>query len=140
MSTKFITLTLLAGLVCLLSRTAGSAATIGPRCGSCFGASSLSENLATHLYSPAEYVHQVAVKISRNNLVSSSSVSNGTLQAGILSGIGCPGSSANLICAAGGAAVFDIPRKGTVSSTESIKANYDTADIIFSDITPRPEP
>jgi hypothetical protein len=160
-SIKCLTLTLLSGLVCLLSCPNGSAATIGPHCGSCYGTTSaLTENLSsikttssyqvTYIYSPAEYIHQVAVKISRSKLVSVPGEAIGTLHPGVLSSFGCSGSGANFICGSGGASavangsdytwVFDIPKKGTISSTESIKANYDTANVILSDDTPRPVP
>jgi hypothetical protein len=159
--TKCLALTLLGGFVYLLNCPNVSPATIGPRCGSCYGATSaLTEYLQSsikttpsfqvkYIYSPAEYVHQVAVKISRNNLVSLPLEANWALHPGLLSSLGCSGSGANFICASGGTSavassssstwVFDIPKKGSASSTESIRANYDTANIILSDDTPRPD-
>jgi len=112
MRTRCLTLTLLGCFACLSSSPNGSAATIGPRCGNCYGtASALTE--AAYVYSPADYVHQVAVKIARNDLVSVPGGPNLMLQLEV---------SAYTW-------VFDIPKKGASSNPESIKANYNTAKI-----------
>jgi hypothetical protein len=102
-----------------------SAATIGPSCGSCYGATyTLSESLLSstkttstyqvtysintkgYIYNATDYIQQVAVKIS-NNVISSSLVSaplggNWTLQNGGLNSSGCSGSGAGFICASDG--------------------------------------
>ncbi len=141
MRTRCLTLTLLGSFACLSSSPSGSAATIGPRCGNCYGTTSTE---AAYVYSPADYVHQVAVKISRNNLVSVPGGANWTPQPGDLSSVGCLGSGANFVCPSGGTLevsaytwVFDIPKKGASSSPESIKANYYTAKINSAADTPR---
>jgi hypothetical protein len=152
LSTTILTFTLLGGLVCLSRPPSVSAATIGPTCGSCYGTTdTLSENVLSstkttspyqvpHVDSAAGYVQQVAVRI----LVSAPGAADWTIQSAGISGIGCSGSSAGFICASQGTSaptwIFDIKNKRGISSTESIKANYDTAkDTILPEERPERE-
>jgi len=162
----------LASLVAVagLSSPRISAATIGPSCGSCYGATyTLSETLLSstkntstyqvtysintkgYIYNATDYIQQVAVKIS-DSVISSSLVSaplggKWTLHNTGLSSNGCSGNGGGFICASDGTSavangstytwVFDIKINGTISSTESIKANYSPANgIIVSEDIP----
>ena len=121
-------------------------------------------NTKGYIYNATDYIQQVAVKIS-DNVISASLVSapaGGSWSAPQLnSGLnnsGCSGSGSGFVCTSDGSSavangstytwVFDIKIQGTISSTESIKANYNPANgiIVSEDIpedfgpTPGPVP
>jgi hypothetical protein len=108
-------------------------------------------NTKGYIYNATDYIQQVAVKISSSiisaSLVSAPAGGSWTLQNGGLSNGGCSGKGSGFICASDGTSavangstytwVFDIKIQGNISSTESIKANYNPENgIIVSEDVP----